>query len=315
MLIKPRAVILTFATIAIVAAGCKDGSPTEQGSGTVTGVITAADNQTPIPGVRVTLESSPASGPSATTDPQGAYTLAGVPAGSQRLLARRGNFEAVFSVNVAANGITQAPATRLQNTGKLGYVEGEYDDIQRLIRGLGYTIEKIEPSQLANASVTSQYAVIFLNCGMDYDFSNWNGTLQNLRSYVQGGGILYASDLTQDLMRQLYPQDFLQSGSGSTQVFNATVEYQDLRNWLGFNTMNISYANSPGWATLESISSRPQVLLRGTSGVQNGKPLAVMLRPPGTQGALVYTTFHNFGQATSQQLAVLRYFIFLDVGS
>jgi hypothetical protein len=84
---------------------------------------------------------------------------------------------------------------------------------------------------------------------------------------------------------------------------------------LGFNTMNISYANSPGWATLESISSRPQVLLRGTSGAQNSKPLAVMLRPPGLQGALVYTTFHNFGQATSQQLAVLRYFIFLDVGS
>lgn len=307
-----RAVLVTLAVTTLAAcAGERINSPS--GSiGDVTGLITAADMRTPIPGVLVAPYGF--AGPSATTDQTGRYTLAGLPIGGRSLLATRGHFAAKVPIDVFGSVLTEQPPGVLVPTGKLAFVKGAYDHIEGIVRDdLRNPMDEITAADLANPAVTSLYDMIFLNCGLDVSKASDAATIENLRTYIANGGIVYASDWASDYAKALFPSDFITIG-GSGEVDPAvpgTITNQSLLDFVGKTDVTIAY-DLGAWKTLDALSANVTTLLTGTykaGGSTYTRPLAVVLDHGA--GHLVYTTFHNEAGVTDDQLKVLYYFIYL----
>jgi hypothetical protein len=304
------------ATLALAALSACAGERIAQPTGfegDVTGLITAADMRTPIPGVIVAPWGF--AGPTATTNLQGRYVLTGLPIGPRTLLATRGNFAGKVPIDVLGNMLTEQPPGVLLPSGKLAYVPGSFDSIEKVVRDrLRNPIDQLAVADLANPAVTSQYAMIFLNCGLDASRASDAATIANLRAFIDAGGIIYASDYAMAYARALFPEDLITVASnGDTQTASAQVTNPELLAFVGKPDAQIYYKLG-AWYTLQEISANAQVLLTGTytaGGVtETGRPLAVVINSGA--GRLVYTTFHNNDAVTDDQLKVLYYFIYID---
>src|SRR5688572_906309 len=148
-------VVACVIAVAVIACDKKNPNEPSGATGTVKGIVTAADGITRVGAATVSLASS--GSPSTVADSQGAYTLAGVPTGVQSLKAKKGNFEVVFSVTVRENEIVDAPVAKLVAVGKLAFVPGAFDSIERVVRDeLGNAMDQLTSQQLASSSVLSQ---------------------------------------------------------------------------------------------------------------------------------------------------------------
>lgn len=307
---------LSIGAVILSAAACSGGSDsvTAPGTtGTIAGRVTAGDGTTPVALASVYLESAgPGSG--VTSDVGGKYTLQQVPSGSQVVIAVKGNFRSTVTVTVEPGKTTNAPAAKLAPQGKLGYVSGLYDNIQAIVTELGYPIESVSHASLESSSALVQYKMLFLNCGAGVTTDA--ATVNALKAWVQAGGTLYVSDWELDVVQAMFPNDILIVGSGDEQTITAAISDATLQQFTGKATASIAY-DLPAWKMLQSVSNMPKVLLRGTVTGEDGadfqsktfmnQVLAISITHG--QGRIVYTTFHNEAGVTSDQLAVLRYFI------
>lgn len=305
----------------VLACGKNSNEPSGDGTGTVRGTITAADGTTPVQGAEVKVQGSgnlqqvaQLAAPSVdTTDAQGQYELVDVPTGSQTLVASKGLFRATFTVNVKESGVTTVTQpTKLQPQGALAYVEGVFDNIQAVITGLGYTATAITEADLANPNVTNNYVAIFLNCGLDdFTITNSAPTLANLRTWIENGGLLYASDWALTVVQALYPtaMDGLYEG----EVGDVTAQITDARlqaSLGGRSSVTIRY-DLGAWKTATTLAASTRVLIRGVPpGETTQQTLAAEF--DAGEGRVVFTSFHNEAGATEDQYGVLRYYLFSD---
>src|SRR5688572_19900547 len=236
-----RSIPATLALAALAAcAGERIAQPTGF-EGDVTGLITAADMRTPIPGVVVAPWGF--AGPTAVTNAQGRYVLQGLPIGPRTLLATRGHFEGKVPIDVLGNLLTEQPPGVLLPSGKLAYVPGSFDSIEKVVRDrLRNPIDQLAVADLANPAVTSQYAMIFLNCGLDASRASDAATIANLRAFIDAGGIIYASDYAMAYARALFPADLITVASnGDTQTASAQVTNPELLAFVGKADAQIYY--------------------------------------------------------------------------
>ena len=305
---------LTCLALTAIVTACGGGDGPGGGVGTVNGLVVAADGTTPIQGATVTLEAG-SGGPATTSGIDGGYTLTTVPDGQQTVLATRGVFEARFNVTVTANQTVTAPAAKLQSTGKLAFVAGAFDHIEEIVRdALQNPMDELQAEQLGTPSVTSQFRMIFLNSGFDSSILlNDLAAVQSLKDWVQTGGVLYTSDLALDVVVAMFFPDVQTTLHGDTQDLTASVTSPALQSFTGKATVQLRY-DLAGWTTPDAISSLPQVLLRGTftesSITHPDKPLALVV--PHGEGKVIFTSFHNSIGATTDQIAVLRFYVYAD---
>jgi uncharacterized protein YjdB len=242
----------------------------------------------------------------------GTYTLQNVPQGPQTIVATRGAFRAVVNVNVQPNQSVAAPNAALTSTGKLAFVRGEFDSIEQIVQGtLGNPIDELQATQLGSSSVTSQYRMIFLNCGLDEAPAMTPAVIANLRAFLQNGGTIYASDWAGVYVKELFPTfDF--DFEGDQQTITATVVDGSLQAFVGKVAVQIVY-DLDSWTDILALPTGATTLLRGTYvslGVSRAnQPIAYVLQHG--SGKLIFTTFHNETGATADQIAVLRHFIYL----
>lgn len=305
--LRPAVIGLALAAVFTLACGGSPTSPTDDsGGGIVTGRIVAADGRTPIP--QASVEHAFFDFVSVRTDATGAYSLR-LPAGLRKLRARRGNFEAAFSIEVPEGQTVTAGPVALQAMGKLAYVSGVYDSIERIVRGqLGYPMDELAASQLSQATTLNQYQMIFLNCGL-----SGNGAAgPSLLAWVRAGGTLYASDHALAYILAMLPSDNITYDSGSAGTINATVTDAALQAFVGRSVAQIRY-DLGAWLSPISLPSRARVLLRApnANGITVGnRPLAFVIDEGA--GHIVYTSFHNEAGVTADQLDVLRYYIYIE---
>lgn len=310
-----RLIVLAVSLLTAAACGGDDSTGVPDGGATVSGVVVAADGETPIPGAVVTLlEVDDA--PVDTTDLQGRYELAGVPSGEQTLLARRGVFEARITVTVDGDEAVTAPIAELLSTGDLAFVPGSYDAIEHIVRDqLGNEMTELSAEDFANASELAKYKMIFINCGADtWTIMGDAASLQNLRDYVRNGGIVYSSDLTLDLVKEAFPEAVTgEQLSSDAQTIMADVVSPALRQTVGKSKVELAY-DLGSWASPSALASSVEVLVRGDivnyDETLDDQPLAFVISAG--QGKLVFTSFHNEAGITEDQHAVLRHFIYLD---
>lgn len=133
---------------------------------------------------------------------------------------------------------------------------------------------------------------------------------RRLRDYVNQGGSLYVSDWAQEVVREMFPGDLGGERIGDDQTIFGRVTDQGLRTFVWKDSVEIRY-DLGSWETLDTLSSRPTVLLRGNyrAGglMQTNKALAILISHG--SGRVVYTTFHNEANVTRDAVKVLTYFL------
>lgn len=307
--------VLVVATVVVGLAACGDDDADGEETGTVTGKITAADGETPIPGV--TIEATSDTTYSAETRVDGTFEIA-VPAEENELFAYRGNFSATIEFELPEEGPLELDPEPLESDAPMGFVPGEYDSIEFIVmQELGYMAEPVLASQLPEADL-SDYGILFLNCGMDhegYDSEALQAAIENITSFVEEGGTVYSSDLTLPFIRGAFPDYVLDSDEQPEGDHEGIVQHDDVASWFDESETDVEvqlHYDADNWHSIGEISEAPTVLIEGTSGAVDGQPLAIQFQPEGADGMVVHTTFHNTAVVTDDQSTLLRYYVFAD---
>lgn len=159
-----------------------------------------------------------------------------------------------------------------------------YDNIGQILSKIGFQYKPYSGS-------LSDAKMLFINCGTSTKIA-----VNQLRTFVNNGGILYASDLTDQTISAAFPGLFNFKRGGSTGTIMAQIRDNDLQNILG-NSIDIHF-DLGGWAVLNSINAG-DVLMEA-----NGKP--IMVSVPYGNGTIFYTCFHNHKQASDKEEALLK---------
>ncbi len=185
--------------------------------------IACSPSGDPIVGAQVRVRVTDCMGVSrevnATTDEQGRYDLVGLPVGMGELTISAGSFEHTTPVTITTSGSGgdyEQTCIGARST-KIAVFTGAYDSIEHIISALGFEYDTFcgdyssfgARNLLDTPSRLSTYDVLFINCGSSLDLSgsaDGQRLARNLRSYVEGGGSVYASDLSAGLVAAAYPE-------------------------------------------------------------------------------------------------------------
>jgi hypothetical protein len=158
------------------------------------------------------------------TDARGRFELGDLAVGPTTVTIRSGNFRTQFESTILAG--TTVPAGDAisdkvcleSDAARLGVLTGAYDRIQNILGSLGFGFELICGDRrdhrharevLNDAPLGRAFDVLFINCASGINFRDdapeVDAIKDNLRAFVAGGGSLYVSDLSADIIEQLWP--------------------------------------------------------------------------------------------------------------
>lgn len=196
-------------------------------------------------------------------------------------------------VNIA--GSQTLNVTNIKEGGHIQVTAPQYDNIGQILTKIDFKYQSYNPAK-------NPY-MIFINCGTPTSVKP-----ADLNDYVSKGGILYASDLTDKLLTEAFPNLFVFKGRvGKAQEMTATVEDSELQSIIG-SQMEVHF-DLNSWAVLEGVNAG-KVLLRSN---QTGLPL--MVEVPYGKGRIFYTCFHNHKQASEKEEALIKLLIAKQVNA
>lgn len=296
----------------------------ETHTGAVTGTICDPEGAAPVvfADVQIDLGGRVAS---TLTDADGQFTLTDLPYGTHTLEITRGGFQATHVVTIDRPLVELADDVCLENDRRFLVFEGDYDAVEDILDDLGIPYDtaflggSMQLDILTDPTALDDYEVILLNCGMDETWM-WSsqGTVgTNLRQWVRGGGALYVSDWAFQAVEQAFPDaiDFWgpdhqpdEAYGGREGSFTASVLDPAMQQTLGSSSVLLSY-DLPGWTVAEGAASTTEVLVEGPARTvySSSRPiLPLAMRFQEGAGQVLFTTFHNEVQLSSEVEAVLR---------
>lgn len=185
--------------------------------------------------------------------------------------------------------------TQIRQSGHIQVTTPHYDNIGQILSKLNFKYANYAPEK-------SPY-MIFMNCGTSTDVG-----ATEISDYVEQGGVLYASDLSDETLMRAFPGIFdFEGRHGVIGEVAASVEDGELREVIG-EEMTVHF-DLKGWAKLREVNGG-KVLLRAED---SGMPL--MVEVPYGEGVIFYTCFHNHKQASAQEEALLQLLIAKQVNS
>jgi hypothetical protein len=179
---------------------------------------------------------------------------------------------------------------------------------------------------LHDTTLLNSYDVIFLNCGARETYVTDPVAMNNLKTYVQNGGILYATDWMYKYIKVMFEESQYLTFStpekaGSSLVANATILNPDLAAWLTNQGINVNptvqingflggwqmvdthnATNVTSWLSAQSVTY--------SSTVYTNKSLAFTFQYG--SGGVFYSSFHTHGDDPSEATIaqMMNYFIF-----
>lgn len=246
---------------------------------------------------------------------------------------------------------------------KMAVTPAGYDDIGDILGQLGLSVDVIEESDLADLTKLKQYEVVYINCAGSVD-TIVTTAAPVINQYVREGGVIYASDYADYLIRTAFPGkiNFYGQGSdtsslsastariGSSGKVTAKVVDSGLASILGKTSAEVNF-DLGSWAVIDSAGAGTKVHVvgpvsiydSGTSGYsqeyldelskldysntkavedfyakyQNQtssssssstqeKPFVVSFSEG--EGEVLYTSFHNEAQKTSDMEKLVNWF-------
>lgn len=281
----------------------------EAGDATLKGRFLAPNGSTPVAGAFVYVGSGDCW---AGTDQDGYFSVTGLPMEETSVRAEKGMFRAE---GAATPGSSTLSLQVDPSTVRLAYVEGMFDTVELVLERLGFTPERIDEHSLTSENLAN-YEAVFLNCGLPQAPAEEAHVQQALRSYVEGGGVLYASDWAEVFVREVFPGkvNFLAPDSrvGDVGTHEAKVLDEGLARALGKSTATITF-DAPVWAVIDSVPESSRVLVSGPVVTMDGTELPdrpYLVQFEAGQGRVTYTTFHNEVQTTEDVDVLLEQLLF-----
>ncbi|WP_333878044.1 hypothetical protein [Flavobacterium sp.] len=198
---KKHLLILFLSLLTLVSCSDDNNQASGQKTGTLKGKVTTVNTHKPVGGALVFTFDDRNEIYFTRTNAMGEFEFR-APIGNRELHIQTGdgsNFRTKFDVAVEENQtqVLEEASLRLDQTARMAYVGGTYDNIEDIITDLGYTVEQLTFNQLNDYTIVSQYDIIFLNCGSipsTQSISGHTNITNNLSQFVTNGGSLYASD-------------------------------------------------------------------------------------------------------------------------
>lgn len=184
---------------------------------------------------------------------------------------------------------------------KILVTEEGFDNIGAILDGLGegYKYQVIEWSDNPFDSLT-QDDILFINCHSSCTTSPGDYKKQ-LRKFVSGGGILYASDWAGALIAEAFG-DYLEfSDDGKAEAISVKVTDAGLKEILG-TQITLNFDLEGWWRIIKSKKDVNKLL------TYQDKPLLVSFKVD--RGYVLYTSFHNKSQVSKLEKALLEYLVF-----
>ncbi len=327
--------------------------PDECGPGAIEGQSCRPDG-TLLAGADVTLTGVDCDGDdfemTTQADADGYYEFYDVPAGDHLMTIESGSFATDRSVTVYPEQTTdlesEAAKVCLEGSGvPIAVLEGGYDDVGSILDGLDIEYDVVGGDTtsdplgsgaedfLTDFNEMMSYDIIFIECGGLWSELDGGGLFggggdidqieDNIRSFVEQGNSLYASDLAQPFIQETIPEavDFYQESQGTSgprqgqsgQTVTADIVSPEMQTLLGSGTTSINY-DSNGWAVAEGAGPDTKIHFEGDITLQDGStvsdsPLMLTYDDPAA-GAAVFTSFHNSDQATGEMEEILEFMIF-----
>lgn len=209
-------------------------------------------------------------------------------------------------------------------------VWGAYDSVQVVLDRVGVTdITMYDAYELlTDLSLMKHFDAIFINCGAsESGLVTSTAVRSNIRTYVEEGGRLYASDWAYDYIETVWPQavDFMGDDQyvdvaqvGVAEYLSASIVDVALQSALGRSSVQLNL-DLGAWAVPLAAGGSTRVLVEGdvhaydpfdytqTSAVQNA-PLLIVF--DAGQGRVLYTSFHNEPQSTDDMDALLEFMLY-----
>jgi hypothetical protein len=239
---------------------------------------------------------------------------------------------------VVLDGLNELPSELCLDPGtaRVAVVTGQYDHIGRLLDDLGVTYDSYSGTReayldlLLDPTALAAYDIVFLNCGIDFDWLGDQDTIaDNLRDFVANGGSVYASDWGYGFIEAAWPDAIDEQGddalwdpatydgsrltpfTGAAGDVSAEVVDATMQAVLGSDHASINF-DLDGWVVLADIGSGTSVLFQGDvqtwdllfthTSAAGVVPLAVSFQPGGT---VIFTSFHNADLMTTDMEAAL----------
>lgn len=202
-----------------------------------------------------------------------------------------------------AVGLTQVPPgphidkLAQHSIGTIKVTAPNYDNIGEVLSAMGISFEPFDGRYDCD--------LLFMNCGTADRLDP-----TSVRHFVEGGGCLYASDLTSGFLNIAFPGTFQFVGSGTPGVVDAHIVDPELQAIAG-RTASIHFDLS-AWSVLGS--SAGETLIEAAPGSSYpGRPLMVGVEVG--RGAVFYTSFHNSAQVSEQEKALLQLLVLKQIGA
>lgn len=202
---------------------------------------------------------------------------------------------------------------------KLAVTPQGYDDIGYILSNLGYSYDNIQVSDLENPTLLSTYDVIFINCASGLDsYAESAGPV--LKSYVEAGGVIYASDWAYSLIDNAFDDAINFYGEenydiekiGNSGTVTADVVDLGFAAYLDNSEVTVEF-DLPSWVVMSSVSSTTKQYLAGTVDTTAGSmnvPITVSFSRG--NGSVIYTSFHYEAQGSLAE-ELMEYLVFKAV--
>jgi hypothetical protein len=248
------------------------------------------------------------------TNAQGDWVLTCLPAGTYTVHAEAGSWATDFQGTVVQSTLTTIPGNQCLDPGSadVAVISGVYDQMEEILAfmGIPYTLygDFSGPSVsdlLDDPATLAGYDVIFFNCGWD-DFQGLSGNaLQNIVTFVENGGSIYASDWAYDVVEQGWPA-YLDFRGNDAQMDAAQVgpEFHGLMTVIdpalitalaGRTQVPIDMIDQG--AGIDALGAGVTRYIEGDRyNDNNTHTVMVSFQPTVASGRVFYTDFHNNGQ-------------------
>lgn len=308
--------------------------PPEDEPGTITGNVCTPDGAAGVSGADIWVLLEDGTRVETTSDSNGDWQLTGIPPGNYVVHVQAGVFGTSHHVTLESGSAATIPAgdcPLLESETRIAVVQGSFDDVGTVLLDVGIPAEQITTYDgfswtaelFGNLDVLRTFDIVFINCGAsEFEYTSDPSMQQNLRTYLEEGGRLYASDWAYDIVEVAYPSfiDFYgddltrdTAQEGTEQVQPGTIIDADLAAALGTSNVTLNYPLG-AWAMVQGATADVKVYIRGNSDSFLGDTLTNVPHTMSFRignGRVTYSSFHQEPGINIQQEQILHYLMFM----
>ncbi len=178
---------------------------------------------------------------------------------------------------------------------RLSVTSPHFDDIGTVLNSMKLSFEPYDKAGF-------DCDILFLNCG-----SADQVPADRLRSFVENGGCVYASDWAADVLVRAFPGCGMFDKNGLSGKYKAEIKDEEIRSVVG-RLIDINF-DLGAWVHI----SNPQGTVLMTTAQYPTRPL--MFTFTHGEGRVFYTSFHNHAQASDAERALLQVMLARQIGS